>query len=55
MSVSAMESQCIKTIMIHLLNKSDFILSDHQTRCKSLQYSVTRLNLRASWEGRCLN
>ena len=37
MSVVAMESQCMKTIMIHLVDKSDFILSDHKTRCKSLQ------------------
>ena len=37
MSVFAMESQYIKTIMIHLADKYDFILSDHETRCKSLQ------------------
>ena len=37
MSVVAMESQCMKTIMIHLIDKSDFILSDHKTPCKSLQ------------------
>ena len=37
MSVFAMEAQCMKTIMMHLVDKSDFILSDHQTRCKSLQ------------------
>ena len=37
MSVFAMESQYIKTIMIHLADKSDFILSDHETRRKSLQ------------------
>ena len=37
MSVFAMESQYMKTIMIHLTDKSDFILSDHETRCKSLQ------------------
>ena len=37
MSVFAMESQYMKTIMIHLADKSDFILSDHKTRCKSLQ------------------
>ena len=37
MSVVAMESQCMKTIMIHLVDKSDFILSDHKTRYKSLQ------------------
>ena len=29
-----MESQCIKTIMIHPVDKSDFILSDHKARCK---------------------
>ena len=34
MSVFAMESQYMKTIMIHLADKSDFILSDHETRCK---------------------
>ena len=37
MSVVVMESQCMKTTMIHLVDKSDFILSDHKTRCKSLQ------------------
>ena len=37
MPVVAMEFQCIKTIMKHLVGKSDFMLSDHKTRCKSLQ------------------
>ena len=37
MSVVAMESQFMKTIMIHLVDKSDSILSDHKTRCRSLQ------------------
>ena len=37
MSVVAIESQCMKTIMIHFVDKSDFILSDHKTRCKALQ------------------
>ena len=37
MSVVAMESYCMKTVMIYLADKSDFILSDHKTRCKSLQ------------------
>ena len=37
MSVVAMVSYCMKTVKIHLVNKSDFILSDHKTRCKSLQ------------------
>ena len=37
MPVVTMESQYIKTIMIHLVDKSDFILSDHKTRCKFLQ------------------
>ena len=37
MSVFAMESQYMKTIIIHLANKSDFILSDNETRRKSLQ------------------
>ena len=32
MSVVAMESQCMKTIMIHLVDKSDFMPSDHITR-----------------------
>ena len=32
MSGFAMESQYIKTIMIHLADKSNFILSDHGTR-----------------------
>ena len=35
MSGVAMESQCMKTIMIHLVDKSDLILFDHKTRCKS--------------------
>ena len=38
MSVVAMESQCMKAIMVHLVDKSDFLLSDHKTHCKSLQY-----------------
>ena len=37
MSVVAVESRCMKTIMMHLVDKSDFILSDHKTRCKFLQ------------------
>ena len=37
MSVFAMESQYMKTIMINLADKSDFILSGYETRCKSLQ------------------
>ena len=37
MSVFAMESQYMETIMIHLADKSDFILSDDETCCKSLQ------------------
>ena len=37
MSVFAMESQCMKTIMIHLVDNNDFILSDHKTSCKSLE------------------
>ena len=37
MSVVAMEFYCMKTVMIHLINKSDFILSDQKTGCKSLQ------------------
>ena len=37
MSVVAMESHYMRTIMIHLVDKGDFILSDHKTRCKSLQ------------------
>ena len=37
MPVVAMESECMKTIMIHLVNKNDFILSDHKARCKSFQ------------------
>ena len=37
MSVFAMESQYMKTVMIHLVDKSDFILSDHEIRCISLQ------------------
>ena len=37
MSVVAMESYCMKTDMIYLVDKSDFILSDHKTRCKTFQ------------------
>ena len=37
MSVVAMEFQSMKTIVIHLVDKSDFLLSDHKRRCKSLQ------------------
>ena len=37
MSVVAMESQCKETVMKHLVHKSNFILSDNKTRCKSLQ------------------
>ena len=37
MPVVAMESYCIKTDMIHLVDKRDFILSDHKTSCKYLQ------------------
>ena len=37
MSVVAMESQCMGTIMIHLVDENDFILPDHKTHCKSLQ------------------
>ena len=43
MSVFAMESQYMKTIMIHLADKSDFILSDHETRCKSLHENPVEL------------
>ena len=43
MSVFAMESQYMKTIMIHLADKSDFIPSDHETRCKSLQAQLDLL------------
>ena len=32
MSVFAMEAQHMKTIVMHLVDKSDFILSDHKTR-----------------------
>ena len=32
MSVFAMESQCMKTIMKHLVDKSDFMLSNRKTR-----------------------
>ena len=47
MPVVAMEYQCIKTIMIHLVDKCDFILSDHKTRCKSLQsFSLSFRSLR---------
>ena len=30
MSIVNMESQCMKTIMVHLVDKSDFILPDHK-------------------------
>ena len=32
MSVVVMESYCMKAVMIHIVDKSDFILSDHKTR-----------------------
>ena len=34
MSVFAIESQYMKTIMIHLADKSDFILSDLEIPCQ---------------------
>ena len=37
MSFFDMESQCMKTIMINNIEKSDFVPSDHKTCCKSLQ------------------
>ena len=37
MSVVAMEFYCMRTVMIHPVNKSDFILFDHKTRCNSVQ------------------
>ena len=37
MSVVAMESQCMKTITIHLIDKGNFILSDNKTRCEFLR------------------
>ena len=37
MLVVAIESQCMKKIIIHIVDKSDFVLSDHKTRSKSLQ------------------
>ena len=43
MFVFAMESQYMKTIMIHLADKSDFILSDHETRCKSFAVNPVEL------------
>ena len=47
MPVVAMESQRMKTIMKHLVDKSDFILSDHKTRCKSLeQFQLSLQSLR---------
>ena len=36
MSIVAMKSQCMKTV-IHLVDNSDFMLSDHKTHCKSFQ------------------
>ena len=33
----AMESRCMKTVRAHVVHKSDFMLSDHNTRCKSFQ------------------
>ena len=43
MSVVAMELQCMKTMMIHLVDKSDFILFDHKTCYKSLHRVATNL------------
>ena len=37
MSVFALESQYMKTIMIHLADRSGFMLFNHETRFKSLQ------------------
>ena len=37
MSVVAMETYCMETVVMQFADKSDFILSDHKTRCKSLQ------------------
>ena len=34
MSVVAMESQCMKTVMKHLVDKSNFILSYHKNTLK---------------------
>ena len=49
MSVSAMESQCMNTIMIHLVDKSDFLLFDNKTQCTFLQYFQMSLrNLRSA-------
>ena len=42
MSTVAMESQCMKTIMIHLVEKSDFILTDHKTRYKSFLLELVK-------------
>ena len=48
MSVVAMEFQCIKTIMIYLVDKSDFIPFDHNLCSKSENcgFSSTKLALR---------
>ena len=35
MSVSAMESQCMKTVMIHLVDKSDFIIKHVANLCSN--------------------
>ena len=37
MSVVGMESQCMKAIRTHLVDKSDFILFDRKIRCKTFQ------------------
>ena len=52
MSIVAMESQCMKTIMIYLVDKSDFILSDHKTLELSLQSLWTVIFLALSLPSR---
>ena len=37
MTIVAIESQCLETVTIHLIEERDFILSDQKTRWKSFQ------------------
>ena len=45
MSSIAIESQCSKTICVHVVDKRDFILSDHKTCRKSVDcdFACTKL------------
>ena len=48
MSVFAMEAQCMKTIMMHLVDKSHFILSDNTKRNTLQIFAVIPVELAKS-------